>query len=187
MIPQPNEIYRHFKGNLYKIITLAIHSETGEKMVVYQALYGDYAVYVRPMDMFLSPVDHVKYPDINQEYRFEKMDDILVSQGSKFTSNEGNNEETEDIIKKQEETPVEELVENSENGIDPLIIEFLDADTYWQKSNILTALHHRITNEMVNTLAAALDIVVEEGDIEDRYFQLKNCIQTKEKYECNRI
>ena len=187
MIPQPNEIYRHFKGNLYKIVTLAIHSETGEKMVVYQALYGDYEVYVRPMSLFLSPVDHLKYPDINQEYRFERVDDILVSQDTKFTSYEGNKEEIKDIMKKQEEESVDKLVENSENSIDPLIIEFLDADTYWQKSNILTALHHRITNEMINTLAAALDIVVEEGDIEDRYLQLKNCIQTKEKYECNRI
>lgn len=67
--------YRHFKGNLYKVIEIAKNTETNEMMVVYQALYGDYGIFVRPLNMFLSKVDKEKYPDSNQEYRYEKVED----------------------------------------------------------------------------------------------------------------
>lgn len=72
MEPKIGSVYRHFKGNLYEVKAIAIHSETEEKMVVYQALYGDNMTYVRPYDSFVSLVDKVKYPDATQEYRFEE-------------------------------------------------------------------------------------------------------------------
>lgn len=54
-------LWRHFKGNLYRVIGVALHSETGEEMVVYQALYGQKGLWVRPASMWLETVERERY------------------------------------------------------------------------------------------------------------------------------
>ena len=74
---QMGSVYRHFKGFTAKIITIATHTETGESLVVYEcngkAVNSNHedGIYARPLQMFLSEVDHEKYPDVEQKYRFE--------------------------------------------------------------------------------------------------------------------
>lgn len=171
-IPKPQEIYKHFKGNLYQIITLAEHSETGETMVIYQALYGEFKVYARPLQMFTEQVDRVKYPDVKQKYRFE-----LQNKETYTTESENccTSQDVEDASFQQEE-PV----------LDPLVWEFLDADSHEKRLNILAALHHRITDEMITTMAVASDVEVPEGDLEERYSQLKNCLMMLDRFEIRR-
>ena len=74
-----------------------------------------------------------------------------------------------------------------ELNIDPLVLEFLDADSYERRLEILSMIHCRIDNDMINTMAVAVDVEIKEGDIEERYEELKNCLLTFEKYECNRL
>ena len=66
-------LYRHFKGMYYYVLDVATHSETSEQFVVYQKLYHERHSYLRPLDMFLSDVDHEKYPDVKQKERFKLM------------------------------------------------------------------------------------------------------------------
>lgn len=192
-IPKPNEIYRHFKGNLYRIITVATHSETREQMVVYQALYGDYQAYVRPLEMFVSDVDRQKYPDVAQKKRFEKIPQVgdmaqpPVAEAMPAAA-------TGQMIAGQEAAPAAAASKGTpsdgsegESELDPFLLGFLDADTYEEKLNFLVGLHARLTDHMVNTMAASLDVELNEGSLEERYEALKNCLLTLERYECARI
>ncbi len=172
--PRPQEIYRHFKGNLYQVLSLAEHTETGEVLVVYQALYGEFKVYARELSMFLSETDLEKYPSAGQKYRFEKVEKVKQVR-----------EVPENSIRTEQNRTTEEQEEAL--NIDPLVLEFLDADSYEQRLNILAALQGRITNEMINTMAVSVDLEINDGSVEERYDALKSCLLTLEKYECNRL
>lgn len=186
-IPIPHEIYRHFKGNLYQIVTLAEHTESGEKLVVYQALYGEFKTYARPLSMFMERVDTVKYPNAGQEYRFEPVNtgDSPESETKAADKRQetdqghaaGNEPETDQGGAEPQEIP----------DIDPMVMEFLDASAYEERLNILAGLHHRITDDMINVMAMATDIEIKPGDIEERYTELRSCLMTLERFECNRL
>lgn len=188
-IPKPHEIYKHFKGNLYQIVAIAEHTESGETLVIYQAMYGEFKIYARPIDMFLSPVDKVKYPDAEQEFRFE-LQGAEAQRQRKETA--GEPEQKLAATEQDNTAPVQNteactVASEEEPDIDPMVLEFLDADSYEARLNILAALHHRITDEMITTMAIACDVEVAEGDVEARYESLKSCLLTLERYECNRL
>ena len=207
-IPKPHEIYKHFKGNLYQIVTIAQHSETGEQLVIYQAMYGDFKIYARPLAMFTSEVDKVKYPEVQQRFRFELQGADADRQTRESAAVSGAQTATAPTATAQGAStqavstataqpasvathpvpPAAHIeVAEEEPTLDPLVLEFLDVDSYEQKLNILAGLHHRITDEMITTMAIACDIEVNDGETEERYEELKNCLLTMEKFECNRL
>ena len=85
------------------------------------------------------------------------------------------------------EEAMDEAADGGEVTLDPLVIEFLDASSYEQRLNILSALHHKITDDMINIMSIALDIEVKPGDVEERYAEFRGCLALMEKYECNRL
>lgn len=185
----PGQIYRHFKGNLYQIVTVAIHSENGEKLVIYQKLYGDYAVHARPYDMFLSEVDRQKYPDIKQKYRFELVDNEIKSNRNVDAGIKESINLTDDIII-DDNLNIDNSIESGdseEEGADKRLIEFLDADTFEEKRRVLINIKDGITDRLIDDMAAAIDVTVDEGDIDTRFMSLLNCINTRAKYEVNRF
>ena len=211
-IPKPHEIYKHFKGNLYQVVTIAEHSETGEQLVIYQALYGDFKTYARPLVMFTGEVDRQRYPEVTQRFRFELQGtdadrqireteaagvEHPVSTQTTVTASQPAAQATpivaQNIAAQATATAAQTTIapvspaEDEEPALDPLVLEFLDADSYEEKLNILAGLHHRITNEMITTMAISCDIEVNDGEPEELYEELKNCLLTMEKFECNRL
>ena len=190
---QANEIYRHFKGNLYKVICIAKDSETLEDMVVYQGLYGNYDIYVRPLDNFESKVDINKYPEAGQANRFELVSPVAnvspqlsatevnsvqakvkaTEEGVAAVSKEevkigGNAKEDADVTYVSDD-------ENAGLGVDDLrpnesmpllksgVEEFLDADNVIDKVNILENIKNIIDQDDVTIMASVMDIEIDES------------------------
>ena len=189
-IPRSGEFYRHFKNNLYQIVTVATHTETGGKLVVYQALYGDYGIYARPLEMFVSEVDREKYPQAVQKYRFERVE------------NPGDAQETVSAEKAQKEAGVKAVelgaakqigaaeakaAETELDGVNPKLLAFLDADDTEEKYQILISMRDEIDDSLINNMAVAMDVVIPDGDVQKRYEQLKVCLKTKQRYELDRL
>ena len=235
-IPKSGEFYRHFKNKLYQVITVATHSETGEQLVIYQALYGDYKTYARPLAMFTSEVDHEKYPEVTQKYRFERVEpgdweehveqasaregtgaasDADYDEAEKFSDSAGyrncEEKQTQEIKKydtlevlaegsgkicnieqetartTEDSRTVENPADESETQINPKVLEFLDTEDFDERYNILVSLRDELDDQMVNILAVALDVVIPEGRLEERYDALKNCLRTRQRYESTRL
>ncbi|MGN1188621.1 MAG: DUF1653 domain-containing protein, partial [Lachnospiraceae bacterium] len=151
------QIYRHFKGNLYQIVAVARHSETNEEYVVYQALYGDMQVWVRPYSMFVSEVDHDKYPDVTQRYRFELLNTIAGGsaqpQQEQVVSQQKQNAPQNLIIETERENSVQSVQipqEDEQERADERLLAFLDAETCQDKINYLTLIRNNIDDRLIN-------------------------------------
>lgn len=192
-IPQAGEIYQHFKGKLYRIVTLATHTETGEQLVIYQALYGEFQVFARPLSMFLEKVDAKKYPDAAGKDRFMRIPMAEAAAVPQPVPAPSENPVEPRPAAMPSENPVESraVAAPSENPVepqpDPGLLAFLDADSYEEKLEVFASLEGKVDLHMLNAIAASLDLELSEGSLEEQYDTLKSCLMTLERYECNRL
>ena len=192
-IPQAGEIYQHFKGKLYRIVTPATHTETGEQLVIYQALYGEFQVFARPLSMFLEKVDAKKYPDAAGKDRFMRIPMAEAAAVPQPVPASSENPVEPRPAAMPSENPVESrpAAASSESPVepqpDPGLLAFLDADSYEEKLEVFASLEGKVDLHMLNAIAASLDLELSEGSLEEQYDTLKSCLMTLERYECNRL
>ena len=191
--PVAGQIYKHFKGNLYKVLAVAVHTESEEKLVVYQSVENPDRVFARPLEMFMSDIDRFRYPLIRAKYRF-----TLVSEPEEETKEEETKEETLNEDTKEEDVKDEETEEQSDddsavykdNGelvIDPYVEGVLDEKEFSKKIEFFEMLRGKCTEDMLTTIAISLDIQLQEGSIEDKYSQILRTLKMHEKYETSRL
>lgn len=185
--PLPGEKYLHFKNKLYQVIAVAKHSETMEPYVVYQALYGDFGIYIRPYDMFISEVDHEKYPKVTQKYRFQYVEPETADSRSSEPEQQKTATDCEPGQQKTAADCEPEKDGDADEQINPWLLRFLDAETMEEKYQIVCDIKDEITDRLIDDLAVVVDVVIPEGKLSDRYAQLKYCIRTRQKYEQNSL
>ncbi len=209
-MPKPGEIYQHFKDKLYQIITVAIDSETGERMVVYQALYGDFKTYVRPLEMFVSEVDHIKYPEVKQKYRFERrktevenvepqtkveVDHEYGGQGENHLSSQNSlTEDTRNYTVLSMDNSglvgsenIADRVPETNESVNLLLLKFLDASSYSKKLEVLTSNTKHLNDRLINDMAVSLDCSVDDGPLDKRISELVYCLQAMSRFEDRRL
>ncbi len=185
------EIYRHFKNKLYQIVAVATHSETREKYVVYQALYGAFETYIRPYDMFISEVDRVKYPDVKVKYRFEKVEpeeltdsvEVPVANCEVIADTPVGKCETSKVCELQTE---EKLIVDGVR-VNPLLMKFFDCDSSAEQIEYLSSIRDKVDDKLVTDIAVALDITVNDGDVDEKLSSIITCLKTKARFECGRL
>lgn len=204
--PKAGEFYLHFKKKLYQVLTIATHSETREQLVIYQALYGNYGVYARPYDMFISEVDHVKYPEVKEKYRFTflspkdlaELTGVALQERSEGRTEEKPEENTEEKPEEKSEEKAkvrsEEAEEGSDSsdesfGVDPLLLEFLDEENFGKKYKILEEMEEEgsINDTLIDNMAASIDVVIPDGPVDDRFSHLKYAVSKRMQFETERF
>lgn len=192
-IPVPGEFYRHFKNRLYQIVAIAYHSETSEAMVVYQALYGEYKIWVRPLSMFMEEVDHVKYPEAEQKFRFEKVQPAGSETASAVPMTEakshasGNCGEMKHASTHGETTP---SGYGEVRPMSPYLLEFFDAmdEKHYDKMlEALAKLAGHATQKEIDDICLVLDMHTLGRTVEEQIVEIRRHIHTLKKFDGERL
>lgn len=204
--PRPGEFYRHFKNKLYQVVGIAAHSETGEAMVVYQALYGDFGLYVRPLDMFVSEVDREKYPDVKQKYRFERVEFAPgggaiqaypaaagtdsgwpASAGSASAGSASSGLGTAEPVSAAPTSAAPASAPEEDQRPNPYLMAFLEADSTAGQLEALKRMEGRVGQEEVDCLRVVLEMGPGGGDIAKQLDDIRKNLEMQRRYDGSRL
>lgn len=195
------KFYRHFKGGIYQVLNLARHSETGEELVIYQALYGTFDVYARPVESFLEMLSPDKYPERIQQHRFEELsrEEIAIIHGNdlkeQLTAKYGNNRDKNGANSGTGSNPEEMTAPVKSNiyseaiaaGVSPVLIMFLEAEGADKKLEVIKNNYLNIDEKTLTNIEVSLDIIGNEGTLDDRIRYITDNLRTKAQYENTRL
>ena len=174
--PRSGEIYRHFKNKLYQVIAVARHTETEEELVIYQALYGTYGIYARPLASFTGEVDREKYPDVKQKNRLERVDDSRLAQEETAPGDGCGTCKTG-----------KEEAEDGGQAPNPLLLSFVETRDFGVKLEILSAMEDKVSQEDVDILREALDLPETTGDIREQVRSVRQYLEMRKKFDNKRL
>ncbi len=186
--PVPGDFYRHFKNRIYQIMAVAVHSETGEPMVVYQAMYGDFRVWVRPLAMFLEPVDREKYPEACQRFRFEKVYPVKEGEKTCWKDAAGNGGPAGPETESGEISGMPK--EEAEPAMNPYLMEFLDAldsGNYDRKLACLARLRDHVTQKELDDIYMVMDMQPAAGDTAEQLAVIRRQLLLLQKFDGERL
>ena len=170
---------------------MAKHSETGEMFVIYKALFGSDDVYARPLDMFLSEVDHDKYPEVKQKWRFalatgqsKVSGSASVHQEERDGEDADKSEAAADDMKEMTEEKNEQTGSSSQ---DDFLDRFLDADTYEEKLDVFTDMWKTIDESNIDNVATIMDLTLTGETLEEKYKEILSHLKMRARYESSRL
>ncbi|MBR1628122.1 MAG: DUF1653 domain-containing protein [Lachnospiraceae bacterium] len=235
--PRIGEIYRYYKGGMVQINGFATHTQTGERLVVYQELFGRFAVFASPFSRFVGQLDFKKHPTCPDRFRFTFVSDPSLSVSTSSAPVQGEVEEASLVPRADQPMtagqsgvgqsmvvtgtahvpqqssgqgmPTTPTVETgrphpanenpmadknhqqpvNEESISDLMLAFLDERDFEKKEEILSEMATRpdLNDNIIDNLAAALDVVIDEGPLDRRFTQLRFCVRTRARFENTRL
>ncbi len=189
-MPIPGTRYFDREKRQYQLMLVADHSKTNEKMAGYQALFGGFEYFTEPLGIFMTEKTEVSSeigrtggskwsrPAVLQtEAANPVQDPIAKTENQKL--------KTEDSSVCQPVQPHHQTLE--EEMANPILLEFLDAETLEEKYQVIKSLGNSITNRLIDDFAVVLDLVIPDGSLDSRYMQLLSSVRTMQKFETNRF
>ena len=200
-IPKPGEFYRDVENRLYQIITMAKHTETGEELVVYQALYGVYPIAAAPLLLFNRRVDETAHPRAEQEYWFEPVkflagkragnkDFLPEEEPEEYFDEEGDT--FEDVTFEElseDESPQSSVTESERNGSTAIewLEKFLDAESYEKQLEVLAQMRGKVGKRELDSICLVLGIPAFLGDEDSQILNIKKHLETRMRYDNRRL